>query len=184
MDLQIRHLSAADNNGLKKLLIAAFGDGEGPVIVNLVEELLIDPTAQPSQSLVAMISDRVVGYILFTKTELHNSPKPVSSSILAPLAVHPDYQNQGIGGQLIKTGLQQLQSLGVNLVFVLGHPRYYSKYGFAPAGIVRFEPTYPIAPHNADAWMVQELTPGVMAQVQGKVMCADALDHAEYWIEK
>ncbi|WP_439346591.1 GNAT family N-acetyltransferase [Vacuolonema iberomarrocanum] len=95
----------------------------------------------------------------------------------------PDFQGQGIGGQLIKRGLQWLSASGTDLVFVLGHPGYYPRYGFQPASPLGFEAPYPIPDKDADAWMVQALRPNVIGTVSGKVVCADVLDRPEYWRE-
>ena len=103
--------------------------------------------------------------------------------MVAPLSVHPDYQNKGIGGQLIKEGLKLLKADGVELVFVLGHPGYYPRFGFTSAGVKGFDTPYPIAAENAEAWMVQELQPGVIGCVSGKVKCANELDKPERWQE-
>ncbi len=94
-----------------------------------------------------------------------------------------EYQSQGIGGRLIKEGLKQLKATGVELVFVLGHPGYYPKYGFSTAGIQGFEASYPIPPENSGAWMVRELHPGVIGHVSGKVICAKALNDPKHWRE-
>ncbi|WP_420804791.1 GNAT family N-acetyltransferase [Nitrosococcus halophilus] len=59
---------------------------------------MADPSAQPLLSLVATVNDHVVGHILFTNVRIKHSQRLVSSAILAPLSVHPEYQNQGIGG--------------------------------------------------------------------------------------
>jgi putative acetyltransferase len=52
---------------------------------------------------------------------------------LAPLAVHPDHQNQGIGSRLVRAGLDACRDLKRDVVFVLGHPEYYPRFGFEPA---------------------------------------------------
>ena len=183
MNFQVRKAVESDKQAISGIIIAAFGDTEGQEISDLVTDLLADPTAQPLLSLVATADDNVIGHILFTNTQIKHSQRIVSSAILAPLAVHPEYQNQGIGGRLIKEGLKQLKAAGVELVFVLGHPGYYPKHGFSPAGIKGFEASYPILPENAGAWMVHELQPGVIGNVSGQVICADALNDPKYWRE-
>jgi len=183
MNLRVRPALESDRQKISNIIIAAFGNEHGNEIDDLITDLLVDPTAQPLLSLVATENDKVVGYILFTNTRIKPSQRIVTSSILAPLAVHPEYQNMGIGGRLIKEGLKQLHSLGVKLVFVLGHPGYYPTYGFSPAGIKGFEAMYSIPPINSDAWMVQEIYPGSIGQVSGQVICADALDDIKYWQE-
>jgi putative acetyltransferase len=178
--MYIREASNSDLNDVLFVERVAFGyDKEA----ELVGELLVDSSAKPLFSLLAFNDDRVVGHILFTSAHLEKAPNARSIAILAPLAVVPDAQKQGIGGKLIKKGLQLLVNSGVELVFVLGHPEYYPRYGFKPAGQLGFEAPYPIPDENADAWMVQEFRPGVIGSVRGKVVCADALNKPEHWRE-
>jgi len=183
MNLQVRQASESDKQAISDVVIAGFGDVEGKEIADLITNLLADPSAQPLLSLVATTNDRVVGHILFSKARIKHSQRVVSATILAPLSVHPEYQNQGIGGRLIEEGLKRLKAADVELVFVLGHPGYYPKHGFSAAGIKGFDASYPIPPKNSCAWMVQELRPGVIGHVSGRVICADALDDPRYWRE-
>lgn len=50
------------------------------------------------------------------------------------MAVLPEYQRQGIGGMLIKAGSQQLRDAGHPFIVLVGHPEYYPRFGFEPAG--------------------------------------------------
>lgn len=183
MKPDLRTAIDSDLPAIANLLQAAFGDKEGPVIAELVAHLLADPTARPLLSLVATTGEQVIGHILFTRANIQPVPQEVSASILAPLAIHPQHQKQGLGSRLIQAGIRQLKTDGTDLVFVLGHPGYYPKYGFSPAGEKGLEAPYPILPKNAGAWMVQELGPGVIGRVHGRVNCASALDDPKYWQE-
>ncbi len=178
--MHIRESSDSDLNDVLFVEREAFGyDKES----ELVRELLSDPSAKPLYSLLAYEDDRAVGHVLFTSAYLEKNHEAASIALLAPLAVLPDFQKQGVGGKLIKHGLKLLTKAGVDLVFVLGHPEYYPRYGFNPAGVHGFEAPYPIPEKHAGAWMVQELRPGVIGSVQGKVRCADMLDKPEHWRE-
>lgn len=161
----------------------AFGNDKGSEIVDLVNGLLNDPSAMPLLSLIAVNDDQAIGHILFTKAHITYSKESISAAILAPLAVIPDAQSQGVGGRLIKEGLKLLSESGVELVFVLGHPEYYPRHGFKPAGSLGFEAPYPIPDEHANAWMVQELRPGLIGSVSGKIICADVLNQPEHWRE-
>ena len=183
MIVNVRKTSEADQQTVVDVIVAAFGDAEGHVIAELVSQLLVDPSAQPLVSLVATANERVVGYVLYTNVRVEGSARTVFASILAPLAVDPEYQNKGIGGRLITEGMKLLKEAGVELLFVLGHPGYYAKYGFSAAGIRGLSAPYPIAPENSGAWMVQEIHPGVIGRVWGKVVCADALNDPKHWRE-
>lgn len=161
----------------------AFGPEKGPIIAKLVLDLLSDATAMPILSLVAEENIQLIGHILFTKVSISPQDQPISAQILAPLAVIPGIQNTGIGIKLIEKGLDRLKETGVDMVFVLGHPDYYPKAGFAPAGIQGFEAPYPIPEEHAGAWMVQELKEGILDSINGKVICSDVLNQPEHWRE-
>lgn len=180
--MNIRNATENDLEGLLAVEEEAFGPVEGPEIAVLVRSLLADPTARPLFSLVALNGRQVLGHILFTKARVE-AKEEVTAAILAPLAVLPGSQNRGIGGRLIAAGLKQLSEAGVKLVFVLGHPDYYPRHGFKPAGALGFEAPYPIPEEVAAAWMVQELVPGFIGRVRGRVLCCAALDRPEYWRE-
>lgn len=83
----------------------------------------------PELSLVAEIGGRIVGYILFTKVRIGNH----TELALAPLAILPRYQNQGIGMALIKKGHKIAKELGYHYSIVLGSETYYPKSGYVPA---------------------------------------------------
>ena len=178
--IDIREATVSDQNDVLSVERKAFGyDKEA----ELVRDLLYDPSAKPILSLLAFRDNRAVGHILFTAAHLMNSPTKVSIALLAPLAIVPDAQKQGIGGKLIRRGLELLSESGVELVFVLGHPGYYPRHGFKPAGILGFEAPYPIPEEHADAWMVQAIRENVIDSVRGKVVVADALNKPEHWRE-
>ena len=178
--MQIREAVETDLNDVLSIERLAFGYEKE---AELVRELLHDPSAKPLLSLLALKKGRAVGHILFTSAHLSDSKDAASIVILAPLAIVPDSQKQGIGGKLIEHGLALLSKSGVDLVSVLGHPEYYPRYGFTPAGQIGFEAAYPIPDEHAGAWMVQALRSGVMGTVSGKVICADALNKPEHWRE-
>ena len=178
--LQIREAVETDLNDVLYIERLAFGSDKEAA---LVTDLLHDPSAKPVLSLLAFINERAVGHILFTAARLTGTEDTASIVILAPLAILPDTQKQGIGGKLIEQGLASLSRSGVDLVFVLGHPEYYPRYGFAPAGHLGFEAPYPIPDEHAGAWMVQALRPGVIGTVRGEVICANALNKPEHWRE-
>jgi putative acetyltransferase len=86
-------------------------------------------------SLVAEIAGQVVGHIAFSPVTIAGDN--VGWFGLGPVAIRPDLQRQGIGGDLIRTGLSQLQAQGARGCSVLGIPGYYNRFGFVQdAGLV------------------------------------------------
>jgi putative acetyltransferase len=179
----IRPATELDQDGIDRVYLDAFGESQGREIVSLVHGLLADETAEPHLSLVAVENGALVGHVLFTRVTVEPGGRDVAARILAPLAVAPQRQGRGVGTALIREGLGRSSASGADLVFVLGHPDYYPRYGFRPASALGLDAPYPIPAAHADAWMVQELRPGVLGAVQGTVRCASALDEPRHWRE-
>ena len=161
----------------------AFGEQKGAEISSLVKSLLDDKTAHPHYSFVAVQDNTIIGHILFTGVSVIGASPGLSSQILAPLAVLPDHRGKGVGTMLINTGLDVLRQHGVDLVFVLGHPGYYPRCNFIPAGKLGFFAPYPIPEEHSGAWMVRELSPGILGAEKGTVQCAESLNKPEHWRE-
>ena len=178
--MEIRQAQRADLEAVLAVERAAFGTDEE---AELVRALLGDPTAQPLISLLGFEGERAVGHVLLTRTRLVGTDQDPSTMILAPMAVVPDRQNRGIGGALIEEVLWVAGGLGVGLVFVLGHPTYYPRHGFEPAGRLGFEAPFPIPEEHAEAWMVRALVPGLLGSIRGRVACADVMNRPELWRE-
>ena len=81
-------------------------------------------------SLVAVVDDNVVGHIMFTPMKIKGNVECFESLDLAPVSVHIDYQNQGIGKLLVRSGIGAAKILGYKSLIVMGHPKYYQSFGF------------------------------------------------------
>lgn len=127
-DLIIRNESVADHSAVYDVNQIAFNRVDEAEIVDAVRRL-----ARPIVSLVAVLHDRVIGHILFSPVDVNSERKSPGAMALGPVAVLPDFQGQGIGTSLIKEGLERCGQLGQSVIFVLGHPDYYPRFGFRPA---------------------------------------------------
>lgn len=120
-------------------------------------------------SFVAELEGRVVGHILFCRISIETEDKSIPAVALAPLAVIPKLQRQGIGGKLIGFGLDWLRRNAERIVIVLGHPQYYPRFGFS-SDKVRFLDS----PFDSKALMALELSPNALKNVRGKITYPDA----------
>jgi putative acetyltransferase len=100
---------------------------------------------------------------------IETTDEPVPAVALAPVAVLPEQQGKGIGGKLIRHGLDRLRAQGEQVVIVLGHPKYYSRFGFSTDKASSLASPFP-----TEAFMVIELSPGALDGVHGKVRYPDA----------
>ncbi|OWY65008.1 GNAT family N-acetyltransferase [cyanobacterium TDX16] len=140
---------------------------------NLVDNIRQLPKFNSALSLVAIESDRLVGHILFSEIAIVSPQGEVTALALAPLAVLPQFQNQGIGSQLVRAGLKQCQVLGYKIVIVLGHPNFYNRFGFAPA--IDKELRSPFSVPD-EAFMVLELIPEALTGISGMVKYSSPFD--------
>jgi putative acetyltransferase len=149
---------------------AAFGQDEE---ARLVDALRPSPAFIPELSLVAEAAGRVVGHVLFSHIAVDDGKVSVPALALAPLAVLPACQGQGIGSQLVRDGLARARALGHRIVIVVGDPAYYTRFGFQPAAPLGLTCPYPVP---AEAFMALELQAEALAGVQGAVVYPPAFD--------
>jgi putative acetyltransferase len=122
----VRTENTEDYEAVRRLNESAF---DTPAEAGLVD--LLRQQAAPFVSLVADDGGEIVGHILFSPVELSGARDLVMG--LAPMAVAPARQRDGIGSALVQAGLDECRKLGATAVIVLGHPEYYPRFGFVPA---------------------------------------------------
>lgn len=129
---------------------------------NLVARLRGSEAFIPELSLVAEQDGRIVGHILFTKLKVGQT----TQLALAPLAVHPDFQRQGIGGALIEEGHCIAAQLGYDYSILLGHPTYYPRFGYQPASRFGIQSLFDVPDENYMAFDLSGRHPQMSGQVE------------------
>jgi len=124
----IRKEKPKDIKAIQLLNNKAFEMPEEGKIVDVLRE-----KCDNIQSLVAVIDGEIVGHIFFSPAEINIGDKIIYGMGLAPMAVLPEFQNQGIGSELVKAGLNLMKSKECPYVIVLGHPKFYPRFGFEKA---------------------------------------------------
>ena len=154
----VRDARAADHSAIREVLLAAF---PGPDEADLVEQLRANGAAVIE--LVADSNGQIVGHILFSPVEA-----PFRALALAPLAVSPDRQRQGIGSALVDAGHAIAREQCWDAVFVLGDPAYYRRFGYDTALAATFN-----SPYAGPSFMIVSLG-GALDADGGQVQYADA----------
>lgn len=171
MNLIIRKEIDKDFNDIYNLVKNAFencdhSDGNEH---NLVEKLRKSENYIPKLSLVAVESDKIVGYIMLTKLYIKDNNNIYESLALAPLAVSPEYQNKGIGSNLVREALKLSKKLEYKNIFVLGSENYYPRFGFKEAINFGIKAPFEVLSKN---FMAIELIENSLKDISGELIYA------------
>lgn len=161
MPIEVRAEKDQDHEAVRRVNRLAFGqDGEA----RLVDALRAGGFAPVS--LVAEISALVVGHIMFSDLKIATDKGDLPALALAPMAVQPEIQRQGIGSILVRRGLEVCREQGHHIVLVLGHADFYPRFGFSAKLAERLESPYGSGPSH----MAIELVSGALDGVSGKLV--------------
>jgi len=125
----IRREQQQDIPEIRQVNRLAFGQEQEASIVDKLRE-----NCNSVLSLVTLTDGKVVGHILFSPAVIEGKHGRLVGTGLAPLAVLPEYQRKGIGTELLQTAIARIKRGGCPYIIVIGHPEYYTRFGFERAG--------------------------------------------------
>jgi putative acetyltransferase len=165
----VRPELAGDYEAIARVVEAAFGRAEE---ARLVERIRASEQNVPELSLVAEEDGAIVGHVMFSYVTLIGDGEEWQVLQLSPLAVTPERQNDGIGGALVRAGLELCDARGEPLVALLGHPSYYPRFGFEPAERHGIEPP---DGRQRPAFMIARLS-SYDERLRGRIVFSPAFD--------
>lgn len=164
VDLRIRPETDDDHVAIAEVVERAFG---APAEARLVEAIRASPEYIAELALVAVVGDRIVGHVMISRCRLVDAGSERPIVMLAPLAVEPAEQRNGVGSSLVREVTRLADHLGEPLVVLEGDPAYYSRFGFEPAvehGIVLPLPDW-APPEAAQVLRLTHDDPGIRGRV-------------------
>jgi putative acetyltransferase len=159
MTVDIRPATPADLNAIFAVHRAAFGrDAEAELVRRLHD------TGRATVSLVADFEGTIIGHVLFSPVTIEHGDDGKALG-LAPVAVLPTHQRQGIGHALIEEGIGACFVADARAIVVLGAPGYYARFGFSRASVHGLSDTY----GGGHAFQVLPLTIDGLGDYRGRV---------------
>ncbi|QDU34657.1 Acetyltransferase (GNAT) family protein [Poriferisphaera corsica] len=166
--MQIRLETTKDEAEIFMLNQAAFSSTSESLLINRLRQ-----KHKLSISLVVEVGGRVVGHIAFSPVTIIRGKQTLAHGIgLAPVAVLPDLQKQGIGSALIYEGIRICTEKKAGFIVVLGDPNYYNRFGFMPASKYRLSDTF----GGGDAFQILTLDPATLPDLGGTVHYVSEFD--------
>lgn len=144
----IRPETPGDYSAIDNITSAAFDHKDEAALVAQLRE-----DGDAVLSLVAEERGQLIGHIL-----LSTMKAPFKALGLAPVSVHPDHQNKGVGSALIKNAIEEAKARGFDAIFLLGEPAYYTRFGFNIEDAKTFQ-----SPYAGPYFMALPLGPGFQA---------------------
>lgn len=135
--MKIQKVSIENRAKVYALLRRAFPGSEYEAL--LVQKL--HENDKPVHEWVCLHAGKGIAYIAFSSAYHVDD---VCGLHLAPMAVVPEFQKQGVGSELLQFALRQDQIKSQSL-FVLGETGFYKKFGFEPCA----SPVCPFDKNNA-----------------------------------
>ncbi len=167
--VDIRKEQQKDYEGVRIVNDQAFGEpGEGRIVNKLRE------SCKEIVSLVAISDNRIIGHIFFSPVTIETPTDFIKGMGLAPMAVLSEFQNQGIGSMLINEGLRKTKKMSYPFVIVLGHEKFYKRFGFQRASKYGLKCQWEGVPD--DAFMVIIIDKLVMEGISGFAKYRDEFD--------
>lgn len=123
----------------------------------------------PELSLVALLNDTVIGYILLTLAGIKNKSQINTTLALAPVVVHPSYQMRGIGSSLINYAHKKAIEMDYESIVLVGHQDYYPKFGYELAK--KFDIKFPFDVPEINSFVL-ELKKDALKEISGEVVYA------------
>lgn len=176
--MNIRIATNQDRDAISALYSSAFPKDESETVAKLALDLLSEDTTPRTISLIAESDDSVVGHIAFSPVRVPND-ETCQAYILAPLAVQSDHQQSGIGSRLVEYGMQQLSTMGVNVVFVYGDPNYYGRLGFTVDAAHNYTP--PCSLQYPSGWQAKVLKACAIEKEPVEIQCIASLADPKLW---
>jgi putative acetyltransferase len=176
--MHIRAATSLDRDDIHNVHWSAFAEGEREVVSKLAVNLLSEKATPQTISLVAESEGIVVGHVAFSPVTIDNDEN-FRGYILAPLGVKPDYQKRCIGSKLIESGMQQLSRMGIDIIFVYGDPKYYSKFGFSVDAAECYIPPYKL--QYPFGWQGIALNECSAAKSSANIVCVTSLNDPALW---
>ncbi|MGX7013882.1 GNAT family N-acetyltransferase [Vagococcus silagei] len=171
--MNIREFLPSDKLAIEELIIDSFSgtehgyQGEAELVCKIRKE----PTFRDELELVCLNKQKVIRYGLLSECKIVNNSASYVGLALAPLAVHSEYQKQGIGTALISELEKRATTLGYNWIVILGSPAYYQRFGYSPA--INFKINSPFEVPN-EYFMIKKFSPNALKGVSGMVEYSDA----------
>lgn len=174
-NIKIRHSNKEDWPAIYDIYLTAFDSSEAQDISDLVKSLL----AEPSESLISLVAEhnqQIIGHVIFSAVSVDNNPS-LQGHILAPLAVDPKNQKQGVGTLLVKHGLELITQQGSQFWVVYGDPNYYQRFGFESNH--KIAAPYPL--QYPEGWLAQSIDNINLIETELPIRCIAPLMKPKYW---
>lgn len=170
-NIKVRAEILQDTDAIRTINKQAFGQPQEATIIGRLRT-----NCDGLLSLVALQGEKIIGHILFSPVTIEGHHGILKGMGLAPMAVLPEFQRQGVGTELVKTGVQMLKKSACPFIIVLGHSEYYPRFGFEPASRYRIKSQWEGVPDHA--FMILWLDKTMMNHVSGVAKYRDEFNEA------
>lgn len=162
--MRIRPAEPGDEAGIRAVHLAAFPTA--------LEADLVEAVEHDGDSVVSLVADGaagIAGHVMLSRMRVEGGGRSFRALGLGPVAVLPGHQGMGLGAAMIEGALAIAGATGEALVFLLGEPAYYRRFGFSAEAAAAFA-----SPYAGPYFMALALRPDFAPPADGKADYAPA----------
>ncbi|MFZ5749250.1 MAG: GNAT family N-acetyltransferase [Pseudomonadota bacterium] len=139
MTIAIRPAAPKDAGDIDLLLHQCF---PRPAEAVLVKQLAIDGDLVLVLLARDEITNELTGMVALSRMDVEVGGEQVPAVALAPVAVAPGFRRTGVADVLIQAAIHWMRDAGAALMFVLGEPGFYGRFGFSTELAEGYESPY------------------------------------------
>lgn len=173
--MEIRSIKKKDYEEVEQVIRQAFCSSEHGYgnEAELVRKIREDRSYVAGLEVVATDDTKIIGYGLLSEVNIVNKEENFKGLVLAPLAVLPSCQGKKVGEKVLKELEKRAIQKEFAYISILGHPRYYSRFGYVPTEKYKIKAPFDVP---AEAFMIRSLQPDALKNISGCVEYSKVFD--------
>lgn len=179
--MKFKALNSVERRQIIPLFLHTFsqseGEEEGQLIGQLVDNFLNYTQSKDLRAYFLEINNELIAGAFYTRIQFEKSP--ISAFLMAPVAVHPEYQGKGLGQKLIHQSHDALRKEGAELCLSYGDIQFYSKVGYQVISEELIAAPLPLS--YPEGWIACMLDGGNIPKIAGSSFCVDEINDPRYW---
>ncbi|MGM0218687.1 GNAT family N-acetyltransferase [Enterococcus sp. AZ126] len=173
--MKIRKVTSKDYKEISELIKESFTNTENGYghEAELVDKIRVSDCYNDELEIIATENEKIIGHGLLSEVNIVNDNQKFKGLVLAPLGVATDYQGKGVGKKILQELENRAEKLNYKFISILGHPSYYTRFGYIPASKYNIKPPFDVLD---EVFMIKPLRSNSLNNINGTIRYSRAFE--------